>query len=45
MPTSSDADATTELIDVPEEETDSKEELQEAPTLPIALFDLPPSKP
>lgn len=45
MPTSSDADVPTELNDVPEEETDSQDDVQESPTLPIALFDLPPSKP
>jgi len=44
MPTSSDPDAPTELIEVPEDQS-SEEEIVEAPTQPIALFELPPSKP
>ena len=46
MPTSfSDPEAATELFELPDEEEPSDDEVQEVPTQPIALFELPPSKP
>ncbi len=55
MPTSSDSDSATELLELPElapqgargsddEGTDPNQDVQEPPTQPIALFELPPSK-